>query len=44
MFFSSATAVTGSALAVSRAHTAIVRSASCTAITTPNSGCNVVLS
>ena len=44
MFFSSATTVTGSTLAVSRAHSAIVRSASCSAMTTPNSGCNMALS
>ena len=44
MFFSSSTTVTGSALAVFRAHSAIVRSASCSAMTTPNSGCNVTLS
>ena len=44
MFFSSATTVTGSTLAVSRAHIAIVRSVSCSAMITPNSGCNVVLS
>ena len=44
VFFFSATAVTGSALAVSRAHRAIVRSASCSAMTTPNSRCDVALS
>ena len=44
MFFSSATAVTGSALTVSRANSAIARSASCSAMTTPNSGYNVALS
>ena len=44
MFFSSSTTVTGSALAVFRAHSAIVRSASCSAMTTLNSGCNVTLS